>query len=114
MQKVLFSLVVMFVTALIVLVIIFGLTPTGREIWKEYKNRDSITAEQRKITEAVARDLIAEWAKEAEAYKNGDESAKERANDAADTYNRYMMTNSYVFGETLPEGIYAVIEKIED
>lgn len=118
MQKVLFTLTIMLVTALIVLVIFFGLTPTGRSIWNQYKNRDSVkdevTDEQRAEIEHFCRDMIAAWAAEAKAYKEGDTEAKGRANQTATAYNEYMAKNAYVFGETLPEGIYAVIEMITD
>ena len=116
MEKFWFILGLMLVIILIFGAVFFGLTPTGREIWTQFTNKDKgdiITDEQRKNVETMARDLIADWAKEAEAYKDGDTEAKERANQAADAYNKFITTNGYVFGETLPEGIYAAIEAIE-
>ncbi len=114
MQKFLFILGIVVIAVLIAAVVYFGLTPMGREKWNGLTHKtDTITEEQRQNVETMLRDVISHWETEIQAYRDGDESAKERANKIAETYNGLMQTNGYVFGETLPEGIYAAIEPIE-
>ena len=57
--------------------------------------------------------MIAAWEVDVQSYKDGNEEAKASANATAKLYNEYMQKNAYLFGETLPEGIYAAIEPIE-
>ena len=114
MQKFLFILGIVVIAVLIAAVVYFGLTPMGREKWNSLtQKQDVITEAQRKAVENEARALIAAWEADAEAYKNGNEDSKASANKVAEEYNNYMQTYTYVFGETLPEGIYAAIEPIE-
>lgn len=114
MQKFLFILGIVVIAVLIAAVVYFGLTPMGREKWNSLTQKpDVITEAQRKSVENEARAMIASWEADAEAYKNGNEESKASANKLAEEYNEYMAKWGYVFGETLPEGIYAAIEPIE-
>ena len=121
MEKFLFVVGVMLITALIVSIVFFGLTPMGRTIWHQYRfGGDSITPEQRQEVEDTCRAMIASWEADLQTYKDlkdtdkdGAEVARLSANKTADMYNEYLLMNSYVFGETLPDGIYAVIANIE-
>ena len=91
-----------FIIILVVLLLLTGCKP-----------KDRITDEQRKAVEEECRSLITSWETYAQAYREGDTEAKESANKTAAAYNEFLQKNSYVFGETLPEGIYAAIEPIE-
>ena len=86
---------------------------------------DGITEEQTIRVEETCRRYIALWEADLELYnetKDSDnpevqrihERVKTRMNEIADSYNKYLMTNGYVFVETLPEGIYAYIGKTEE
>ena len=85
---------------------------------------DFITSEQLQKTEFMLRKWIKDWEECVDIYlKNKDSNnpeelqlaniAKEQANKIADDYNKYLLKYGNMFGETLPEGIYAVIERIE-
>ena len=85
---------------------------------------DEITDEQRKEVEDTCRAMISSWETDAEQYrryKNSDtaeykelaEQSRINANITATSYNDYILLNGYVFGDTLPDGVYAVIEIIE-
>lgn len=130
MQKFLFVLSVVLITALILAVIFFGLTPMGRTIWNTYrlemhKIDDRTTYEQKKTVEDTCRSMIASWNADVltyKQYKDSDskeqqgwaEQAKMRANKTAATYNEYMLKNGFVFNGNIPSDIYAVIGYIED
>ena len=128
MERFFFVLGVMLVTALIVGVIFFGCTPTGRTIWNEYQHTlhktDEITYEQRKSVEDTCRSMISSWNFDLltyRQYKDADsaekrlwaEQAKMMANRTAATYNEYILKNSYVWNGNIPSDIYAVIDYIE-
>lgn len=117
MEKFLFIIGVMLITALIAGAVFFGLTPTGRSIWNQYhtKHIDAVTAEQIKEVEDNCRAMIADWEADAEAYRqNGDNEAKEKANKTAEAYNEYIAKFSYVWDGNMPKDIYAAIEPIAD
>ena len=117
MDKFLFFIAIMIITAIAVSLVYFGLTPQGREIWKQYQQKktdDRITDEQRKEVEDTCRKMIASWEADLYLYKQTKNiEAKERANRTAAEYNKYILQNGYVFGETLPDGVFAVIDSIE-
>lgn len=85
---------------------------------------DFITSEKLKETEIILRKWIKDWEEVVDIYlKNKDsenpeeqqlaEIAKKEANTIADDYNKLLLKYGNMFGETLPEGIYAAIERIE-
>lgn len=113
---------------LIIGVIFFGLTPTGRSIWNQYRftmhKTDEITYEQRKEVEDTCRAMISSWNFDVltyKQYKDADtaekqgwaEQAKMRANKTAASYNEYVLKNSFVWAGNVPADIYAVIDYIE-
>lgn len=113
---------------LIIGVIFFGLTPTGRSIWNQYRftmhKTDEITYEQRKNVEDTCRAMISSWNFDVltyKQYKDADtaekqgwaEQAKMRANKTAASYNEYILKNSFVWAGNIPADIYAVIDYIE-
>ena len=129
MEKFFFILGIMFITALFVCAIYFGLTPAGREVWNNYRyamhKTDEITYEQRKSVEDTCRAMISSWNFDLltyRQYKDADtaekrlwaEQAKMMANRTASTYNEYMMKNSYVWEGNIPADIYAMIDYITD
>ena len=115
MGKILFITGMVIALALIAGAVFFGLTPMGRNIWNQHFNKvtDEITEAQIKSVEVEARALIAKWEEYEKAYDSGDAEAKASMNKAAEEYNQYMSKWGFVFGETLPEGIYAAIEPVE-
>lgn len=113
---------------LIIGVIFFELTPTGRSIWNQYRftmhKTDEITYEQRKNVEDTCRAMISSWNFDVltyKQYKDADtaekqgwaEQAKMRANKTAASYNEYILKNSFVWAGNIPADIYAVIDYIE-
>lgn len=113
---------------LIIGVIFFKLTPTGRSIWNQYRftmhKTDEITYEQRKNVEDTCRAMISSWNFDVltyKQYKDADtaekqgwaEQAKMRANKTAASYNEYVLKNSFVWAGNVPTDIYAAIDYIE-
>ena len=96
-----------------------ALTPTPT-VWS-YLSEDDL----RRIVEADLREYIRLWEQDLDLYNitkdSGDPKIEEihlrtkaRMNDLAESYNTYLQRYSYLFGGTLPEGIYAAIEPIGD
>ena len=101
-------------------IIFFGFTPGGRSIWNSYthslEKADENQYETRKQVEDTARAMIASYKSDVatyEQYKDSDneekqscaEQAKMRANKTANSYNEYILKNSYVFEGNIPEDI---------
>lgn len=96
----------------------------SEEYYNSVEVGDYVTSEQLQKTEATLRKWIKDWEEIVDIYikyKNSDnpeeqqlaDTAKEQANKIADSYNKLLLKYGNMFGETLPEGIYAVIERIE-
>ena len=125
MERFLFVIGIMLITMLIVGVLYFGLTPTGRSVWNQYRTTmhkvdDRITDEQRMQVENMCYSMMTYWDLDALAYtqyKDIDperaEVAKSSANRMADRYNEYIFKNGYVFQGNMPNDIYAVSARIE-
>ena len=101
-------------------IIFFGFTPGGRSIWNSYthslEKADENQYETRKQVEDTARAMIASYKSDVatyEQYKDSDneekqswaEQAKMRANRTANSYNEYMLKNSYVWEDNIPSDI---------
>ncbi|MBP5782048.1 MAG: hypothetical protein J6W04_00755 [Bacteroidales bacterium] len=127
-DTVIWIIVILIFALMVGLSVFFGLSPKGMEIWREMHGMpahpDVITDETRKATEDYCRALIASWEEDAEVYRQYKDSeddegrekaeqAKLSANKTAERYNEYMLMNAYVWGEHLPDGIYAMIEAID-
>ena len=101
-------------------IIFFGFTPGGRSIWNSYthslEKADENQYETRKQVEDTARAMIASYKSDVatyEQYKDSDneekqswaEQAKMRANRTANSYNEYILKNSYVWEDNIPSVI---------
>lgn len=101
-------------------IIFFGFTPGGRSVWNSYthslEKADENQYETKKQVEDTARSMIASYKSDVatyEQYKESDneekqswaEQAKMRANITANSYNEYILKNSYVWEDNIPSDI---------
>ena len=101
-------------------IIFFGFTPGGRSVWNNYthslEKADENQYETKKQVEDTARAMIASFKSDVatyEQYKESDneekqswaEQAKMRANRTANSYNEYILKNSYVWEDNIPSDI---------
>ena len=101
-------------------IIFFGFTPGGRSVWNSYthslEKADENQYETKKQVEDTARSMIASYKSNVatyEQYKDSDneekqswaEQAKMRANRTANSYNEYILKNSYVWEDNIPSDI---------
>lgn len=101
-------------------IIFFGFTPGGRSVWNSYthslEKADENQYETKKQIEDTARAMIASYKSDVatyEQYKDSDneekqswaEQAKMRANRTANSYNEYILKNSYVWEDNIPSDI---------
>lgn len=101
-------------------IIFFGFTPGGRSVWNSYthslEKADENQYETKKQVEDTARSMIASYKSDVatyEQYKDSDneekqswaEQAKMRANRTANSYNEYILKNSYVLEDNIPSDI---------
>ena len=101
-------------------IIFFGFTPGGRSVWNSYthslEKADENQYETKKQVEDTARSMIASYKSDVatyEQYKDSDneekqswaEQAKIRANRTANSYNEYILKNSYVWEDNIPSDI---------
>ena len=100
--------------------IFLGFTPGGRSVWNSYthslEKADENQYETKKQVEDTARSMIASYKSDVatyEQYKDSDneekqswaEQAKMRANRTANSYNEYILKNSYVWEDNIPSDI---------
>lgn len=105
---------------LIGVIIFFGFTPGGRSVWNSYthslEKADENQYETKKQVEDTVRSMIASYKSDVatyEQYKDSDneekqswaEQAKMRANRTANSYNEYILKNSYVWEDNIPSDI---------
>ena len=101
-------------------IIFLGFTPGGRSVWNSYthslEKADENQYETKKQVEDPARAMIASYKSDVatyEQYKDSDneekqswaEQAKMRANRTANSYNEYILKNSYVWEDNIPSDI---------
>ena len=101
-------------------IIFFGFTPGGRSVWNNYthslEKADENQYETKKQVEDTARSMIASYKSDVatyEQYKESDneekqswaEQAKMRANRTANSYNEYILKNSYEWEDNIPSDI---------
>lgn len=101
-------------------IIFFGFTPGGRSVWNTYthsmQKADENQYETKKKVEDTARSMTASYKSDVatyEQYKDSDneekqswaEQAKMRANRTANSYNEYILKNSYVWEDNIPSDI---------
>ena len=97
-------------------IIFLGFTPGGRSVWNSYthslEKADENQYETKKQVEDTARSMIASYKSDVatyEQYKESDneekqswaEQAKMRANRTANSYNEYILKNSYVWEDNI-------------
>lgn len=106
----------------------FGATPIGREIWNRHfyavqKADDATNYKTRKKVEDTCRAMMASYVSDEltyQQYKDSDneekqswaEQARMRANKTAATYNEYILKNSYVWENNVPNDIKAQLSYI--
>ena len=117
-----FGTVVVTIVSIILIggIIFFGFTPSGRSIWNTYthstQKADENQYETKKKVEDTARSMIASYKSDVatyDQYKDSDneekqswaEQAKMRANRTANSYNEYILKNSYVWEDNIPSDI---------
>lgn len=120
MSKVRTIIVTIISVVLIGAIIFFGFTPGGRSVWNSYthslEKADENQYETKKQVEDTARAMIASYKSDVatyEQYKESDneekqswaEQAKMRANRTANSYNEYILKNSYVWEDNIPSDI---------
>lgn len=101
-------------------IIFLGFTPGGRSVWNSYthslEKADENQYETKKQVEDTARAMITSYKSDVatyEQYKDSDneekqswaEQAKMRANRTANSYNEYILKNSYVWEDNIPSDI---------
>ena len=107
----------------------YTFVPEGRAKWNNYmhslrKVDDATLYQTRKKVEDHARAMVASYQSDIltyNQYKNSSSSeerswaqqAKMRANRTASTYNNYILQNSYVWSENVPEDIKRELETVE-
>lgn len=108
--------------AVVGLPIFFEATPTGKAMWNNWfhavqKADDDTNYQTKKKVEDTCRAMIASYNADKltyEQYKDSDneekqswaEQAKMRANKTASTYNNYILENTYVWQNNVPNDIY--------
>ena len=109
-------------------IIFFGFTPGGRSVWNSYthslEKADENQYETKKQVEDTARSMIASYKSDVatyEQYKESDneekqswaEQAKLRANRTANSYNEYILKNSYAWEDNIPSDIDCSLPIVE-
>ena len=110
--------IVVLIALLLLAILFFAVTPIGRTIWNNWwhdveKADDNTSYENRKMVEDTCRAMIASYKTDVDTYnmyKDSDneeklswaEQARMRANKTANSYNEYMLKNSYVWNGNVP------------
>jgi len=128
MNKGIKTLLIVLGTLLVVLIVYF-MTPSGRETWNNYKYKLAKVDERTdydtlKQVEDTCRAMISTYKSDKvtyETYKDSEDKdmrnvalqAKIRANSTAISYNEYILKNSYVWKNNVPADIYMELPIIE-
>lgn len=121
--------ILIIVICAILAVLMIILTPIGRSMWNKRMHDvqvadDSTNYETLKKVEDACRAMIASYEADRltyEQYRDSDDSeeqswaaqARMRANRTASTYNNYILENSYVWSNNIPENIDVKLDYIE-
>lgn len=111
------------------IIVFIAITPIGRSIWNKnmyavQKTDDATNYKTLKSVEDTCRAMIASYAEDKltwEQYKDSDskeqrswaDQAKMRANSTATSYNEYVLKNSYVWQDNVPEDIRKELEYLK-
>ena len=117
------------VTILVLAILFFAATPAGTAAWNNWwhgvqEADDATNYETLKKVEDTCRAMISSYESDKltyEQYKDSDneekqswaEQAKIRANKTAVEYNNYILKNSYVWKDAVPNDIYMNLEILE-
>lgn len=117
------------IVALVIIVLAFFSIPSTREwingiVYNVQKADDATNYETLRQVENMARAMISSYESDVlmyEQYKNSESeeerswasAAKVRANKTAITYNNYILQNSFVWKDNIPEDIQQELEIIE-
>lgn len=125
MSKILMVILSTLLTIVVVAILFFSATSTGREMWNNYihglKKADEVSYETRKTVEDTARSYISSYNSDVAIYRmyaaSADpekreyaESARMRAIRTATAYNEYILKNSYVWKDNVPLDIYKTLD----
>lgn len=121
-KKVALTIMAMFAALLIGSSLFFAATPAGRTIFNKWKysleKADETQYKTQKQVEDTCRVMIASYKSDKliyEQYIGSDVSSEERswannakirANQTTNTYNEYILKNSFVWKENVPDDIY--------
>ena len=121
--------ILIIVICAILAVLMIILTPIGRSMWNKRMHDvqvadDSTNYETLKKVEDACRAMIASYESDRltyEQYRDSDDSeerswatqSRMRANRTASTYNNYILENSYVWSNNIPENIDVKLDYIE-
>lgn len=124
-----FYIIVTLIVILIIGSIYFGSTPSGRETWNRWfydvqKVDDATNYNTIKKVEDTCRAMIASYESDKltyEQYKDSNneekqgwaEQAKMRANKTASSYNNYILKNSFVWEDNIPEDIKEKLDVVQ-
>jgi uncharacterized protein YpmS len=128
MKKIIITISIALGVLLIGVTVFFTATPAGRACWNNYENTlqqvdDDTSYETRKKVEDTCRSMIASYKTDKltyETYKDSDDAvlkssanqARIRANQTANSYNEYVLKNSYVWKNNVPDDIVMELEFI--
>lgn len=120
-EKIIYAIVAIVLLSIVSMAIWVNTTHVGRATWNLWfgsvqKVDDATNYETRKEVEDTCRAMISSYEADRlmwEQYKNSDneeklswaEQAKMRANRTAATYNNYILENSYVWSQNVPDDI---------
>lgn len=113
--------VIVLSTLLCLTILFFAFTPSGRGVWNSWLHAlqasdDATRYATRKKVEDTCRAMLSSYASDCLTYaqyksspveekRSWAEQAKMRANKTAATYNEYILKNTYVFRDSIPEDI---------
>ena len=108
-------------TLLCLTILFFAFTPSGRGVWNSWLHAlqtsdDATLYATRKKVEDTCRAMLSSYTSDCLTYaqyksspveekRSWAEQAKMRANKTAATYNEYILKNTYVFRDSIPEDI---------
>lgn len=128
-EKLIVIVISVIITAAIIILLAFQLTPNGKRIWNNWFHMVQVADDETnydtiKKVEDTCRSMISSYNADKityEQYKDSEDSdkqawaeqAKIRANRTAATYNEYILKNNYVWKDNVPSDILTRIPYLE-